>query len=69
MLLRLILPGISDIYDIGMSNLVGYLYELINQRNDALAERSYNPWIDMEAAMRSTGILFIHWKQCTLVSL
>jgi radical SAM family uncharacterized protein len=46
-----------DIYDIGMSNLgLAILYELINQRPDALAERSYLPWIDMEAAMRKAGI-------------
>ena len=46
-----------DIYDIGMSNLgLAILYELINDRPDALAERVYNPWIDMEAAMRSAGI-------------
>jgi radical SAM superfamily enzyme YgiQ (UPF0313 family) len=30
--------------------------ELINQREDALAERVYNPWIDMERAMREAGI-------------
>lgn len=46
-----------DIYDIGMSNLgLAILYELINDRPDALAERVYNPWIDMEASMRSSGI-------------
>lgn len=46
-----------DIYDIGMSNLgLAILYELINQRPDTLAERVYNPWIDMEAAMRRAGI-------------
>jgi radical SAM family uncharacterized protein len=46
-----------DIYDIGMSNLgLAILYELINQRPDALAERVYNPWIDMESAMREAGI-------------
>lgn len=46
-----------DIYDIGMSNLgLAILYELINQRPDALAERAYNPWIDMEAAMRQARI-------------
>jgi Radical SAM proteins, N-terminal len=46
-----------DIYDIGMSNLgLTILYELINQRTDALAERAYNPWIDMEAAIRQAGI-------------
>jgi radical SAM family uncharacterized protein len=46
-----------DIYDIGMSNLgLAILYELINDRPDALAERVYSPWIDMEAAMRTAGI-------------
>jgi radical SAM family uncharacterized protein len=46
-----------DIYDIGMSNLgLAILYELINQRLDALAERGYVPWVDMEAEMRRTGI-------------
>ncbi len=46
-----------DIYDIGMSNLgLVILYEAINQREDALAERAYNPWIDMEALMRQAGI-------------
>jgi radical SAM family uncharacterized protein len=46
-----------DIYDIGMSNLgLTILYETINQRPDSLAERSYSPWIDMEAAMRKAGI-------------
>jgi radical SAM family uncharacterized protein len=46
-----------DIYDIGMSNLgLAILYELINHRQDALAERVYSPWIDMEATMRKAGI-------------
>jgi radical SAM family uncharacterized protein len=46
-----------DIYDIGMSNLgLAILYELINNRADALAERTYNPWVDMEAALRAAGI-------------
>jgi radical SAM family uncharacterized protein len=46
-----------DIYDIGMSNLgLAVLYELINTRTDALAERAYIPWVDMEMAMRKTGI-------------
>ncbi len=46
-----------DIYDIGMSNLgLAILYELINDRPDVLAERVYNPWIDMEAELRQAGI-------------
>ena len=46
-----------DIYDIGMSNLgLAILYDLINQRTDALAERAYMPWSDMETAMRQAEI-------------
>jgi radical SAM family uncharacterized protein len=46
-----------DIYDIGMSNLgLAILYDQINQRSDALAERAYLPWLDMETAMRQRGI-------------
>lgn len=46
-----------DIYDLGMSNLgLAILYDLINRRPDALAERSYCPWTDMEKAMREAGI-------------
>jgi len=46
-----------DIYDLGMSNLgLAILYDQINQRSDALAERAYLPWLDMEAAMRQRGI-------------
>ncbi|MBE3117143.1 MAG: B12-binding domain-containing radical SAM protein, partial [Candidatus Atribacteria bacterium] len=36
-----------DIYDIGISNLgLQILYDLVNQRSDALAERAYAPWVD-----------------------
>ncbi len=46
-----------DIYDIGMSNLgLAILYDQINQRPDALAERAYLPWIDMEAALRKASV-------------
>ncbi len=46
-----------DIYDIGISNLgLQILYDLVNQRPDALAERAYAPWVDMEALMRSGDI-------------
>jgi radical SAM family uncharacterized protein len=46
-----------DIYDLGMSNLgLAILYDLINQRVDALAERAFSPWVDMESAMREAGI-------------
>ncbi|MFZ5886882.1 MAG: TIGR03960 family B12-binding radical SAM protein [Chloroflexota bacterium] len=46
-----------DIYDIGVSNMgLKILYDQINQREDALAERAYAPWLDMEDLMRQHGI-------------
>jgi len=46
-----------DVYDLGMSNLgLAILYDLLNQRDDILAERAYVPWPDMETAMRQAGI-------------
>jgi len=46
-----------DTYEIGLPNQgLQILYELLNDRDDALAERSYAPWVDMEAAMRAAGV-------------
>ncbi len=46
-----------DIYDIGVSNVgLKILLDQVNQRDDALAERAYAPWLDMEALMREHGI-------------
>jgi len=46
-----------DIYDIGVSNVgLKILLDQVNQRDDALAERAYSPWLDMEALMREHGI-------------
>lgn len=46
-----------DIYDIGISNVgLKILYDQVNQRDDALAERAYAPWRDMEEQMRANGI-------------
>jgi radical SAM family uncharacterized protein len=46
-----------DAYEIGLPNQgLQILYELLNDRPDALAERSYAPWVDMEAAMREAGV-------------
>lgn len=46
-----------DIYDIGMSNLgLAILYDLINQRSDALAERAFAPWVDMETKLRQNHL-------------
>ncbi len=46
-----------DTYEIGLPNQgLQILYELLNDREDALAERSYAPWLDMESAMRAAGL-------------
>ncbi len=46
-----------DLYDIGVPNLgVTILYDLINTRGDALCERAYLPWLDMEAKMRENNV-------------
>ncbi|HNA35539.1 MAG TPA: TIGR03960 family B12-binding radical SAM protein, partial [Microthrixaceae bacterium] len=46
-----------DTYEIGLPNQgLQILYEILNERPDALAERSYAPWIDLEAEMRATGV-------------
>ena len=46
-----------DTYEIGLPNQgLQILYEILNERTDAAAERSYAPWVDMEAAMRAAGV-------------
>lgn len=46
-----------DIYELGMSNLgLAILYDLLNQRPDALAERVFAPWSDFEALLREAEI-------------
>ncbi|HXX89963.1 MAG TPA: TIGR03960 family B12-binding radical SAM protein [Acidimicrobiales bacterium] len=46
-----------DTYEIGLPNQgLQILYEILNERPDALAERTYAPWTDMEAAMRAAGV-------------
>jgi radical SAM family uncharacterized protein len=43
-----------DTYEIGLPNQgLQILYEILNERDDAVAERTYAPWVDMEAAMRA----------------
>jgi radical SAM family uncharacterized protein len=49
--------ALPDVYEVGMSNLgLKILYDIINQRDDAAAERVYAPWTDMEAEMRAHRI-------------
>src|SRR5258706_7632059 len=46
-----------DSYEIGMSNLaLSIVYHVLNSRDDCVAERVYNPWPDMEKAMRAHGV-------------
>ena len=46
-----------EMYEIGMSYQgMQILYHLINRRPDALAERAFAVWPDMEEAMRKSGI-------------
>ena len=42
-----------DTYEIGLPNQgLQILYEILNERVDAVAERAYAPWIDLEALLR-----------------
>jgi len=46
-----------DTYEIGLPNQgLQILYEILNERSDALAERSYAPWTDLEEVLRREGI-------------
>ncbi|MCW2645089.1 MAG: B12-binding radical protein, partial [Pseudonocardiales bacterium] len=46
-----------DAYEVGLPNQgVQILYEVINERDDALAERTYSVWPDLEALMREHRI-------------
>jgi radical SAM family uncharacterized protein len=46
-----------DAYEVGLPNQgVQILYEVINERDDALAERTYAVWPDLEELMREHGV-------------
>src|SRR3954464_10404301 len=46
-----------DAYEVGLPNQgVMILYEVLNEREGVLAERTYSVWPDMEQAMRERGI-------------
>ncbi|WP_433473486.1 TIGR03960 family B12-binding radical SAM protein [Spirillospora sp. CA-142024] len=46
-----------DAYEVGLPNQgVQILYEILNERDGVLAERTYSVWPDMEAVMRRNGI-------------
>lgn len=49
--------GFPDVYEVAMSHLgLKILYGLINEREDAYAERVFAPWHDMEEEMRKRDI-------------
>jgi radical SAM family uncharacterized protein len=46
-----------DAYEIGLPNQgLQILYEILNERPDAVAERTYAPWVDLEAILRAEGL-------------
>jgi radical SAM family uncharacterized protein len=46
-----------DTYEIGLPNQgLQILYEILNERDDSLAERTYAPWIDLDREMRAAGV-------------
>ncbi|MBT5140804.1 MAG: TIGR03960 family B12-binding radical SAM protein [Acidimicrobiaceae bacterium] len=46
-----------DTYEVGLPNQgLQILYEILNERPDATAERSYAPWTDLEALLRRERI-------------
>ncbi len=58
-----------DVYAIGMSNIgFGILYNIINQMDDVLAERSYCPWVDAGEIMKKEGIPLFSWESRNALS-
>jgi len=46
-----------DTYEIGLPNQgLQILYEILNERDDAVAERAYAPWLDLEAELRAARV-------------
>ena len=46
-----------DTYEIGLPNQgLQILFEILNERSDAVAERTYAPWADLEQLMRAAGV-------------
>lgn len=47
-----------DVYEVGMSHLgLQILYHIVNKRTDALMERVFAPWTDMEEELRKEKVL------------
>jgi radical SAM family uncharacterized protein len=46
-----------DTYEIGLPNQgLQILYEILNERPDAVAERAYAPWVDLESELRARAL-------------
>ena len=46
-----------DAYEVGLPNQgLQILYEIINERDDAVAERTYAPWVDLAELMRRDSV-------------
>jgi len=46
-----------DTYEIGLPNQgLQILYEIVNERSDAVAERAYAPWTDLDELLRREGV-------------
>jgi radical SAM family uncharacterized protein/radical SAM-linked protein len=49
--------GFPDVYDIGMSHLgTKIIYSLLNADPNIACERTFAPWLDMEAELRARGL-------------
>jgi radical SAM superfamily enzyme YgiQ (UPF0313 family) len=46
-----------DTYEVGLPNQgLQILYEILNERDDAVAERTYAPWADLDHEMRAADV-------------
>ena len=53
-----------DAYEVGLPNQgIQILYEVLNERDGVLAERTYNVWPDLEELMRETGVPQFTWTR------
>ena len=51
------LLGYPDTYEVGLPNQgLQILYEILNERADAVAERTYAPWVDLEGQLRASKL-------------
>jgi len=58
-----------DTYEIGMSHTgTRVLYEIVNRRERWACERTYAPWVDMEAVLRRERIPLFSVESCAAVA-